>query len=233
MPPLAIEIAFAKRAIGVLRSIFKTRKVLRQERRDLETLLAEVAANLDAVRTAVRGDVAVNRWGRLGQLLETCAWRRLCYQLTSLVDGPLVSADVAEELDALADDFERARVKTLFSSDWEPRLLAVAFALRETLARHPRRCWNCLLLPRPAAAALPALDTNVITPRTAVELQRRVLGQLAESQRASNVSPTKAEAEAKGREIAIQGKTEHKIQNKVGRIAERNSYGPDPFPPRG
>jgi Uncharacterized protein conserved in bacteria (DUF2188) len=53
------------------------------------------------------------------------------------------------------------------------------------------------------------------------------------NQRASNVSPTKAEAQAKGREMAIERKTEHKIQNRNGQIAERNSYGHDPYPPRG
>jgi hypothetical protein len=53
------------------------------------------------------------------------------------------------------------------------------------------------------------------------------------NQRASNVEPTKAGAQAKGREMAIERKTEHKIQNKEGRITERNSYGNDPFPPRG
>lgn len=51
--------------------------------------------------------------------------------------------------------------------------------------------------------------------------------------RASNVAPTKAEAQAKGSEMAIGRKTEHKIQNQQGRITERNSYGSDPFPPRG
>ena len=53
------------------------------------------------------------------------------------------------------------------------------------------------------------------------------------NQRASNVESTKAAARAKGREMAIERKTEHKIQNKEGRITERNSYGNDPFPPRG
>jgi hypothetical protein len=51
--------------------------------------------------------------------------------------------------------------------------------------------------------------------------------------RASHVSATKAEAQAKGRAMAIDRRTEHKIQNKEGRITERNSYGNDPFPPRG
>jgi Uncharacterized protein conserved in bacteria (DUF2188) len=53
------------------------------------------------------------------------------------------------------------------------------------------------------------------------------------NQRASNVAPTKAEAQAEGRRMAEERKTEHKIQDKHGQIKERNSYGNDPFPPRG
>lgn len=53
------------------------------------------------------------------------------------------------------------------------------------------------------------------------------------NQRASNVTPTKAQAQAKGRQMAIERKTEHKIQNQKGRITERNSYGPDSYPPKG
>lgn len=53
------------------------------------------------------------------------------------------------------------------------------------------------------------------------------------NQRASNVAPTKAAAQAKGREMAIERKIEHKIQNQNGQIKERNSYGNDPHPPKG
>jgi hypothetical protein len=53
------------------------------------------------------------------------------------------------------------------------------------------------------------------------------------NQRASNVARTKAAAQAKGREMAIGRKTEHKIQNQKGQISERNSYGNDPHPPKG
>ncbi|MEJ7567725.1 MAG: DUF2188 domain-containing protein [Gaiellaceae bacterium] len=53
------------------------------------------------------------------------------------------------------------------------------------------------------------------------------------NQRASNVAPTKAQAQAKGRTMAIERQTEHKIQNKKGQIAGRNSYGGDPHPPPG
>ncbi len=48
------------------------------------------------------------------------------------------------------------------------------------------------------------------------------------NQRASHITPTKAEAQAKGREMAQRLHTEHKIQNREGRITERNSYGRDP-----
>ena len=51
--------------------------------------------------------------------------------------------------------------------------------------------------------------------------------------RASNTAATKAEATAKGRQMAKERKTEHKIQNSDGRIAQRNSYGGDPHPPKG
>ena len=53
------------------------------------------------------------------------------------------------------------------------------------------------------------------------------------NKRASNVAPTKAAAQSKGRDMARERQIEHKIQDKNGRISERNSYGNDPFPPRG
>lgn len=72
----------------------------------------------------------------------------------------------------------------------------------------------------------PAVVTG---PHTGGGWQNKIEG----NKRASNVSPTKAEAQAKGRQMAIARKTEHKIQNQKGQIGERNSYGHDPFPPRG
>jgi Uncharacterized protein conserved in bacteria (DUF2188) len=44
---------------------------------------------------------------------------------------------------------------------------------------------------------------------------------------------TKDEAVAAGRREAIARRTEHVIHHLDGTIAERNSYGNDPFPPRG
>lgn len=42
--------------------------------------------------------------------------------------------------------------------------------------------------------------------------------------RASNTAATKAEAQAKGREMAIERNVEHVIHNKDGKIGERNTY---------
>jgi hypothetical protein len=49
----------------------------------------------------------------------------------------------------------------------------------------------------------------------------------------SRVFPTKAEAQDAGRRTARRERVEHLIHSRDGAIAERNSYGPDPFPPRG
>ncbi|AEI44108.1 DUF2188 domain-containing protein [Paenibacillus mucilaginosus] len=44
---------------------------------------------------------------------------------------------------------------------------------------------------------------------------------------------TKEAAEKRGREEARKDRTEHKIHNTDGKIAESNSYGRDPYPPKG
>jgi hypothetical protein len=51
--------------------------------------------------------------------------------------------------------------------------------------------------------------------------------------RVSNTSPTKAAAQAKGREMAKKAKVEHHIHKKDGTIGNRNSYGTDPHRSRG
>jgi len=53
------------------------------------------------------------------------------------------------------------------------------------------------------------------------------------TERAYRTLPNKAEAEAIARQVAINNQAELYIHNKDGRIAERNSYGNDPFPPKG
>lgn len=53
------------------------------------------------------------------------------------------------------------------------------------------------------------------------------------SERASYVLPTKEEAKAIGRNMARQDGVELIIQRADGTIQEHNSYGNDPFPPRG
>ena len=47
------------------------------------------------------------------------------------------------------------------------------------------------------------------------------------------VFPTKAAAQAAGRETARRERTEHIIHKKDGEIGSRNSYGNDPHPPKG
>lgn len=49
----------------------------------------------------------------------------------------------------------------------------------------------------------------------------------------AKIYPTKAAAQAAGRKSAISQKTEHVIHNLNGKIGARNSYGNDPYPPRG
>lgn len=49
----------------------------------------------------------------------------------------------------------------------------------------------------------------------------------------SKTFDTKAQAQAAGRQQAINNKSEHIIHNENGKISQRNSYGNDPFPPKG
>lgn len=53
------------------------------------------------------------------------------------------------------------------------------------------------------------------------------------AKRATAVFDTQKEAVAKGRELAKASKTELYIHGADGRIRERNSYGHDPYPPKG
>ena len=55
----------------------------------------------------------------------------------------------------------------------------------------------------------------------------------AGASRASKTFPTKAAAQQAGRETARREGTEHIVHRKDGTIGERNSYGNDPYPPRG
>jgi Uncharacterized protein conserved in bacteria (DUF2188) len=53
------------------------------------------------------------------------------------------------------------------------------------------------------------------------------------NERASSVHHTQKEAEQKGRQTARKDKTEFYLHNKQGQIRERDSYGNDPYPPKG
>ncbi len=51
--------------------------------------------------------------------------------------------------------------------------------------------------------------------------------------RLAKVYSTKVDTQAAGRTQAMNNKAEHIIHNQDGRIASRNSYGNDPYPPKG
>jgi len=55
----------------------------------------------------------------------------------------------------------------------------------------------------------------------------------AGSRRASSIHGTQSEAIFAGREIAKNQRSELYIHGRNGRIRERDSYGNDPFPPKG
>ncbi len=55
----------------------------------------------------------------------------------------------------------------------------------------------------------------------------------ARSERAAVVTPKQSDAIVRGRDMAIRQQTELKIHGRGGQIRESNSYGNDPFPPRG
>ena len=53
------------------------------------------------------------------------------------------------------------------------------------------------------------------------------------SERASSLHATQSEAVTAGKETAKNQHTELVIHGRDGRIREKNSYGKDPFPPKG
>ncbi len=55
----------------------------------------------------------------------------------------------------------------------------------------------------------------------------------AGSDRVSRTYRTKKEAQEAGRKTAQRDRTEHIIQNRDGKISQRNTYGNDPHPPKG
>lgn len=57
--------------------------------------------------------------------------------------------------------------------------------------------------------------------------------QIEGNQRATSVHRTQHEAEIAGRERARQNHVEILIHGENGRIRDRDSYGHDPFPPKG
>jgi len=54
------------------------------------------------------------------------------------------------------------------------------------------------------------------------------INRVAGNERASSVHRTKEEAVARGRQMAVNARTEHFVHNLNGEIGYRNSYGNDP-----
>jgi hypothetical protein len=73
--------------------------------------------------------------------------------------------------------------------------------------------------------AQPAVETYYEEGKWKVKVEGR--------ERAYKTFDTKTEAQAVGRERAMELKTEHIIKNKDGKISEKVSYGNDPRPPKG
>jgi hypothetical protein len=73
--------------------------------------------------------------------------------------------------------------------------------------------------------------------RAQVEVEPRPDGrwavQTSGTQRADSLHERKSDATRRGRELAMNKRTELVIKNEDGRIAQRDSFGNDPFPPRG
>lgn len=57
--------------------------------------------------------------------------------------------------------------------------------------------------------------------------------QVEGNERASSRHARKEEAVARGRQLAINNRSEHLVHGLDGRIQYRNSYGGDPYPPAG
>lgn len=55
----------------------------------------------------------------------------------------------------------------------------------------------------------------------------------AGNERITSIHPTQSDAERAAREIAINQRSEVVIHRPDGRIRDKNSYGNDPFPPKG
>lgn len=53
------------------------------------------------------------------------------------------------------------------------------------------------------------------------------------SDRVDSIFDTKKDAQSAGRDTAKNERTEHIVHGKDGKIQSRNSYGNDPFPPKG
>lgn len=149
--------------------------------------------------------------------------------------------DIADDLRALSEAAQRLseaftaaavlpRDKPL-PEEFAAQLAAALGPYAEALGRVDPKDWldvvDTLFMPRkgPMMAKKPPIHT---APDGDDWINRR-----EGSSRPFGTYRTKAEAERAGRAAAKRDRTEHKIHNKKGQITESNSYGNDPYPPRG
>jgi hypothetical protein len=77
----------------------------------------------------------------------------------------------------------------------------------------------------PAAALTNVTEDHMATGDIHTSKQGdRWINKVEGNQRATNSAPTKAEAQAAGRELAVERGVEHVIHNQDGKIGERNTY---------
>jgi hypothetical protein len=180
MPSPFAEIGAVQGALNAAIKIRRQRRLVLRRRRDLENVYLEIVANLAAIR-AGWNDPHLFRWNRLGQTLSTEAWRSTRYALTDPVEGAALEEDggIVRQLDALSHEFDQAKQKTFFSSDWETRLLEVADQLAGVI-RHAdrRRPWQQALGVGAEQRALPSPSPEILSGVDPAALQRRTMQQM-------------------------------------------------------
>lgn len=176
------EIRAALGLVGTLVGLRRRRILVLERRGQLELVLQEAVANLDGIRRVWNEEH--NRfnwraWLHL-ELLRTRSWHEHKGALTTRLDGgPVLTSELAEDVDVLYGEFdEAARGTQAFASDWESRLVGIASRLSEALKAYPTG-----ILDRSATlgrndVSPPEIDPRIRTPSSPAELQKRALANL-------------------------------------------------------
>lgn len=185
LKPVGTIFGEIRAALGLATVIFglrRRRTLVLERRRQLDAVLSEAVANLGGIRRVWNEEHNRINWRAWlhTDLLRTSVWRAHKGGLTTRLDGgPVVSDDLATDLDALCTEFDdAARGSHAFSSDWESRLVNIAARLREELIAYPDRLLDRLASVGRSAVAAPEIDMRIRTPRSPEEMQQRALRQL-------------------------------------------------------